>query len=273
MIDLARPFLLIAFFSFIYIYNLDLFSHSNSITFFNVGQGDAIYIKSADDKRILIDAGPSNNLSEHLGLYFFPFLCRFDYVIITHPHEDHVGGLSNVFSDCRVGEVIMPKFDYNSLVFQKILETIRSKNIPILHVEDKQKIIFNDFVLYFLSPDYEFLANETNPNNFSIVLLLDSFAFEALLMGDLEKEGQEKIDINFLKELVDGHLDVIKVAHHGAKDSLNEKFLENFEIDTAVISVGKNKFGHPHKEVLEFYNKNASFVTRTDFDNNIRFSF
>jgi len=234
------------------------------LVFFDVGQGDALFIKSPSGKNILIDGGPDKSVLYGLGEKL-PFWQRnLDLVILTHPHADHLIGLIEVLKNYQVKKVASSGVVHTSSEYLKFLELIKEKNIPFqpLHLGDR--FDFEDGLSLEVLWPFEVLAGKQveDLNESSVVLRLSYGDFSALLTGDISKTTEEKLMNNF-----NFQVNVLKVPHHGSKISLDEEFLKMLACQTAVICVGQNKFGHPAKETLE--KLKSLRVLRTDQEGEI----
>ena len=252
------------------------------VIFCDVGQGDAILITKGTTQ-ILIDAGPNQKalscLSNHL-----PFWDRtIELIILTHPDNDHLGGLPDVIKGYNVTQLISHGLVKNSAIFWTFREQVLEKNIPVYSPKAGDKIQLGEIVFEVLFPQ-EKLGDElvwqkqtgtqvlgayTYPdksNETSIVTLLSFEDFDVLLTGDISSQEEEVISI---ETDIEKDIEVLKVAHHGSKYSSSEEFLERIDPDLAVISVGKNSYGHPTKEVLERLSQQAIKLLRTDLDGEV----
>ena len=242
--------------------------------FCDVGQGDAILIRTPQNRQILVDGGRDdqvlNCLSNTLPFYDHTL----DLVILTHPHADHVGGLINILRTYQVEKVVFWQISYDSADFREFVDLILQKQIQnstivggdVLALDQQTRAEF----WYPLSrEELEVLDASIDPydgedvNDSSIIFRLVCGDFETLLTGDAPEEIQELL----LEQGLVKESDILKVAHHGSKDGLNERFLEKLGSKLAVISVGENNtFGHPHKETLEELGDAGVEVKRTDQD-------
>ena len=242
------------------------------ITVFDVGQGDAIFVRTPSDLQILIDGGPDNTIIQKLSQEL-PFWDRnIDLIILTHPHADHLRGLLKVIERYRIDQIMITDFEYDSsefAVWQNFLEEYEGN---LIYAKKGQSIeTENELKLEILYPDIKFADNPTeNPNNTSIILKIEYGKFSMLFTGDAECEEQEKL----LSQDLD--IEVLKVPHQGAKDAGCEDFLKATSPAIAVISVGAdNQFGHPHREHLELLtelipDKKGQEIFRTDQDGDVR---
>lgn len=241
------------------------------LTFLDVGQGDGIYIETADGSRFLIDGGSSSVSS--VGEYrLIPFLRyrgtrSLDAVFVTHPDEDHCNGIKeileqNVTGDIKVECLVLPDIaNETKSDAYKDLERIAGQNeVPVIYISRGQKLQKNEAIFTCLHPAKGYAFGDANAH--SIVLNVSYGNFGALLTGDLEEEG-EKAFLSYFKNIIKnendaqkainaGNLTVLKAAHHGSAYSTPEEFLDLFSPCYTVISCGKNNsYGHPHKELLE----------------------
>lgn len=235
----------------------DLLLH---VSIYNVGQGDSILITTPNKKRMLIDGGPNEGILEHLSDEFGILPCKLDLVVISHPHADHVSGLLSVIERCKVIKIASNFIDYDSEEYKLLMSKVKGQGIKVIPLVSGNKILSDEIAVEVLWPEKSYIKEgnyATNVNNTSVVLLIDYKNFEIILTGDAESEVQERF-------LINDDIEVIKVPHQGAFDGLNEEFLEKVKPDLAVISVGKNKYGHPDPKVLGAYNKRGIEVLRTD---------
>lgn len=231
------------------------------IYFFDVGQADSVLIKSNDDT-VLIDAGNRND-GENLANYIKNDLKinDIDIVIGTHPHEDHIGGMNYIIDSFDIGKIYLPDVTSNAKFFEKLLDSIESKDYKISVPKIDEKIKLNNLVFNVLSVD----DNDKNINDCSIVLKLNYLDTKYLFMGDASKSVEKKLLDKDIKA------DVIKIGHHGSSYSSSKKFLESVNPNIAIISVGKdNKYKHPTKSVLETLNNLNIKYYRTDIDGTIK---
>lgn len=243
------------------------------IQFFDVGQGDAMLITTPNKKKILVDGGPSSEIDRYL-FYEMPFYCHLDYVVLTHAHYDHLAGLNRVVQRCTVDTILFNDAAYESRAYATWTSNITQNATQKVH----SAIISDDFFIdgvsfYVLWPTQEFLDSfKGNINNRSIVLFVDYNEFEALLLGDAQIEVLPKLDISRVQKYIDGQLDVYKASHHGAKNGLYLQLFKLINPKYVVISVGaQNKYGHPHKEVLDFFESLETTVYRTDINGTVEF--
>lgn len=274
-------FLLIAnLFAWSVVYEINQ-SHQFEVVFFDVGQGDAIFIKSPEGHRILIDGGSGPIILERLSEEMFFWERNMDLVILTHAHYDHVGGLIDVVSRYNIDFILWNGLlDDNSVsrAWKKTLENT-SSNIKI--AKAGQRIKGQSFYIDVL---YPFKHQEVKDLNLSsLVLRMVSKNGTFIFMGDAykinEREIIEKQDFckqnnHYLCSFVILESDVLKVGHHGSRTSTSDEFLKRVNPSKAIISAGKNNsYGHPHKETLEILKNHGIRVFRTDLDGSIKITF
>ena len=235
------------------------------LTFYDVGQGDAILITYKNDKQILIDGGPSYEIDRLLRRKYLVNNCKIDVLILTHPHNDHLKGLNRIIDHCVVNKVVSNTVSYESAAYEKWNSRLGSVDMTIVG----NNLEVGGITLYVIWPNEEYLNDFNDVNDTSIVLLLKYRDFEALLTGDVEIEGIKRVDVDSLVELIEGKLDVYKVPHHGSNGSHHEGFLDNFTLDTCIIMSGENSYGLPNKEVIEDLESRGCDVRRTDKEGDI----
>jgi len=247
------------------IFALIIFSDSQKleITFLDVGQGDAILI-SQGSNQILIDGGPSGQvLLEKLGKSI-PFWDRkIEMVIATHPDQDHIQGLVSALGSYEVDFIMENSREADSQVYQNLKNTIEEKGIEKIDAEKGTKIKFeNGAELEIIYAKKDGSAKDNNSNSIVSKLIFGENSF--LLTGDIP--DSEENNLNDIKTKV------LKVSHHGSKNSTTENFLEKVKAEKAIISAGKNnRYGHPAEEVLERLNNFNIEVLRTDEWGDINF--
>lgn len=263
------------------------YSFQERLVVCDVGQGDAILI-SQGEKQILVDGGPDAKVLKCLAEEM-PMDDRvIDLLILTHPDLDHFGGLIEVFKNYQIKEMILPNLGKNSKEFMELYELIwqaaKKEETKITKPELAQKRCeTNSWCWEILRKNqaslpenifsYKYSTNELSDmltkfdqsnydyNNGSIVIIVDLDHKKFLLTGDMEEAAELAIiDQNLLNKI-----DVLKIAHHGSKNSSNEFFLSVVRPEISLISVGKNNnFGHPTEVVLKRLQKLKSKIFRTD---------
>ena len=229
------------------------------IDFIDVGQADSILIRNQDEV-MLIDAGTNEagetvvNYLEKLGI------TKINYLIGTHPHEDHIGGLDDVINNFDIEQIYMPKIETTTKTFEDVLEAIENKNLTVIAPNKGDKIELGQAVGKFMT---EPILDKDNLNLSSLVLRLEFGNTSYLFMGDAEEENEKTI--NWPKT------DVLKVGHHGSSTSSSENFLNQVQPQYAVIMAGKdNSYGLPKQEIIDKLNNIGSEIYRTDEDGTIQ---
>lgn len=235
------------------------------MVFCDVGQGDAIYIRTPKGADILVDGGPNgavlNCLSRHM-----PFWDReIELAFLTHPQADHLSGMLSVLLRYKVDNFGIGIEVNDSLGYKQLLELLKKNNVKIFNPYQGQKISFDDQITFDVLWPYsdwveKHLNTSTDLNIFSTVLLVSYKNFDALLTGDADSTIQAEI----LKDNNLGQVDILKVPHHGSKTALLDDFLNAIKPKMAVISVGKNSYGHPNAELIERLKAIGASIKRTD---------
>ncbi len=234
------------------------------IHYINVGQGDAILIQNKDFN-ILIDSGP-NTSSEFLISYLNSLhIKKLNYIIATHPHEDHIGAMDDIINNFGVHKFIGPKITTTDTDFKNMIEALKSKNLNISTVTDNLTIkLSNNNSLYFL---WTGSTIDDNINNYSMVVQYNHKDISFLFTGDVEKEVETKL----LSSPVNLSSKVLKVSHHGSNSSSTLNFLNEVNPFISIISCGMgNDYGHPHKNTLTTLKDLNSSIYRTDLNGTIK---
>ena len=234
------------------------------LIFCDVGQGDGIIIRTPSGKIILVDGGPDEKILDCLSRHT-PFWERtITLMLLSHPHADHLNGLISVVDRYLTKHFVSEKLANNTTGYNTLHEVLMSKQIPQRNVFLGDSMSMSDgIVLRILSPTKKLLT-ETSPNGIigeskefaNLITQLSYKDFTALLVGDSQAPQVEAA-----ASLVTSSLDVLQVPHHGSLTGLSEKALTMLKPKLAVVSVGKNSYGHPAKYTLELL-KNASIPTR-----------
>lgn len=242
------------------------FNKNLKVIFLDVGQGDSILIKTPNKQNILIDGGPDNKVLYGLGKNIPFYRRKIDLMILTHSDFDHITGLIEVLKRYKVKEIFYNGLYDNSPEFQEWLKTIKEKNISLEAImADKEINLGNNLILKDIFP-FESSIVDSNNNNTSLVNKLIYKKISFLFTGDLEEEGEAEL-INKKEDLKN---DVLKIGHHGSKNSTSQNFLEKVLPKYAIISVGKNKFGHPSLRILSRLKRLGVNILRTDINGEIR---
>ena len=253
-----------------------------NIVFCNVGQGDAIFIRSPSGKDILVDAGPNNKVIDCLSRHM-PFWDKtIEIAILTHPHSDHLNGFLDVLKNYKVLSFVTLDLKNNTSSFNAMLESLKEEKINIGFVYEGDRFRFKDGLsISIVGPSREFLV-KTSPrgligerNEFANVVSLIKFKnFSALLTGDSQREElKEALRLSANWRIAQGKISILQVPHHGSKTGLTEELLNQANPKLAVISVGQmNKYGHPATEIIELLKNKGIKILRTDEHGEIEIS-
>jgi len=222
----------------------------------DVGQGDAILIQRRNTQ-ILIDSGPNNKVLDCLGRHMPFWDKKIELAISTHIDKDHSGGFLEVYKSYDIENILTNDLD-NPIFSTQTAQLLRNAIKNAIFPSDDLKLRVGVIHLDVLYPNSEYYSNNTN--DYSIVNLLQYGQFKAVFTGDLELNISEDL---FEKEKI-GSVDYIKIAHHGSKNGTSSRLLEYLDPKIAVISVGKNSYGHPSPEVLKILNDREINILRTD---------
>ncbi len=236
------------------------------VTFMDVGQGDSALIRTPEGANILIDGGESLSVLHKALLK--RGVGRIDLLVLSHPHSDHVGGLTSVVKRMKVGLILDSGQIHTSPLYKEFLEEIKERNIPYKIV--RRGMIFQiakDVRIEILHPPSKFITGTVSDlNNNSIVARISYSNISFLFPGDLELEGQKNI-ISYAKNL---ESDVFKIPHHGSTGGIYPLFLDAVKPGIAVISVGKNNpFGHPARHTLKHLESLGIRTYRTDEEGDV----
>lgn len=236
--------------------------------FIDVGQGDCEFIALPNGNCMLIDAGEAENASLVISKISSLGYKKIDYLVVTHPHTDHMGAMSQIIDSFNIGKIYMPRAQANTRTYEKLLNKIADKGLKINTAKAGVKVYESTKLnIDFVAPNdtsYEDL------NNYSAVLRIKYGASSFLFTGDAEKLAE--------KEIIDAYsgaiqADVLKVGHHGSRYSSCNDFLYEVMPRYAIIECGKdNSYGHPHKQAVDRLKKASAEILRTDLDGDISIS-
>lgn len=249
--------------------------YSNSVTFFDVGQGDAALIKFDNGQKMLVDCGINRKILSKLGSAL-PFFDRtIDYLLVTHPDGDHYGGCPAVLERYQVKNIIVngtQKFnDPYWLAWQKYRQ-LEQANTKI--IAGRETLVIGSSKLEFLAPD-ESLGldpSKAGGNNHSIVFSLKNNLGKFLFTGDMETPLEDALMAKYCStssRCSALKADYLKVGHHGSDSSSGVDFLQVVDPKKTIISVGPNKYGHPSLRTLRKLGRVGALIWRTDLLNDI----
>lgn len=262
------------------------------ITFCNVGQGDAMYIRTSVGQDIVIDGGPNERVLSCLGERMAFWDREIDLMVLTHPHEDHFKGLIEILKRYRVKNIVIPPIENSeSDLYTSFITLVKNEQATVKNLYQGEKIEFtgqkdknssiNKIVFNSLWPAKKWVAdnssivlNGTNfasetaysdLNDFSQILQMSYGDFDVLFTGDGESSILEQ-----LKNLIPPNsIEVLKVPHQGNKNALTEDLVSYIKPKLGVIMVGKNSYGHPSPQTIQLLTNNGSLVRRTDQDGDV----
>ncbi len=230
------------------------------LVFCSVGQGDAI-LAVLGDEQILVDGGPNRQVLDCLSRHL-PFYDRtIEMVVLSHPDADHVTGLIDVLEGYEVKQLVINSHAEDTDTWREFQKAVLAEGAAVYFPQKGDRINLGSLQMAVLWPESQdkvlgatTIKNEANET--SVAMKLTFGQFDALLPGDLSSKIEPELDLS--------EVEVLKVAHHGSKYATGTDFLNQVRPDLAVISVGKNSFGHPTDEVLERLKQAGSEVLRTD---------
>lgn len=242
-------------------------SNDMIVHYINVGQGDAELIQ-VNGKNMLIDSGSRTNEKDLFNYLDKLKIKKLDYVIATHPHEDHIGNMDEVIDKYEIGQFYAPKVTHTTKTFEDMINALKRKNLKINVIKEGTNSIDlgkNTKVQVFC-PKENGYSKDTDLNNFSPIMKITYGKNSFLFTGDAEKLEENYV----LNKNYDIKSDVLKLGHHGSSTSTTNNFLKAVDPSIGIISCGiDNKYGHPHKETISKLSKQNVKVYRTDKDGNI----
>lgn len=256
------------------------------IVFCDVGQGDAAYIRFPDGRDMVVDGGPNDKVLGCLSKYM-PFWDRhINLVVMTHPQKDHMQGLMSVFARYQVDYFVRSDVQNTTEGYQKLVDTVNAKHVPVKFITRGGRIAIGSTLLSFLWPSSEQIAKAHDfirpglaaqgqalsnsvlgssvvgdLNDYCLVFSLRYGSFDAMFTGDAD----QRVENNYTGDtLADDTVEVLKVPHHGSKTGMTDSFITWLRPKLAIISVGKNSYGHPSREAIDTLLSIGAKVLRTD---------
>ena len=234
------------------------------VHYLDVDQGDSIFIELPNNETMLIDAAESyqsENIINYLKNLNYQ---KIDYVIGTHPHTDHIGGLKNIINTFEIGKIYMPKVVSTTKTYESLLMAIKDKNLKINTAKAGTSIIDTDTLkINILAPNNSIY---TELNNYSVITKITYGTTKFLFMGDAEKLSENEIKENVTA-------DVIKIGHHGSNTSSSIDFIKKVNAKYGIISVGlNNKYNLPKEETITNWENSGTKIYLTSTNGTIRAS-
>jgi len=231
------------------------------ISFLNVGQGDSALLNLPQSTQVLFDAGRDNKTVEQVAEAMPFFDKKIEFVVISHFDSDHVGGLDEIMRSYDVGKIIIARAQKDQEEAKQLVEEAEKDEIEVKYVSRLDTVYFRSPVKgMVLWPERE--TEGLKDNDLSLVMQIEGAGKKVLMTGDIENKGQVYL---FAKnDIADLDTDILKFPHHGAAGAFNEKLFELTTPEKVIISVGRNSYGHPSGDLIDFLkNKMLEFV-RTD---------
>ena len=235
--------------------------NATCVYFLDVGQGDSEYIRTKEGTNIVIDAGSDARVLNVLQKVMPMADKEIDLLVLTHPDKDHIGGIDDILSHYIVHEIWYNGDNDKSQIFKEVwnaMENEKKDGAEIIVPSKNQTKVFGQDLFSIV-----YQANNPDDDNAnSLVAMFSEGEWDALFMADLTADYESQI--------VARDIEILKIGHHGSKNATTDWLLNNFKPETAVISVGKNSYGHPTPEVLDKLSDRNITIHRTDKEGTIK---
>jgi len=236
------------------------------VTFIDVGQGDAAWIRTPDGWDILIDGGEQTEGPNLVSYLHGEGVTDIEVLILSHPHADHVGGLVTVLENMDVDQALLNCEAYSSTIYQTFQNLLATKAIPTVCARDGDSLAWGPYIsAAVVNPPEPLMTGSDHINNNSVVLRVSYDTVDFLFTGDIQSDAEDEI----LTRGRTVEAEILKVPHHGSKYSSTAPFLSAIGPEVAVISVGPNTYGHPAPETLQRLQDAGAIICRTDEDGTI----
>lgn len=237
-----------------------------AVYFLSVGQGNGALV-DLGQVEILIDAGKDEKAAKEIEKILGDSDKYIDVVVLTHPNYDHYGGLKYILNNYQVGAFVYNGKESHSPSFQKLKKLLKEKHLLMMQLGEGDSIKYQGNSFSVLSPDKK-LLNLLDDNESSLVMMLKTKGRSFLFTGDIGQRTEDNLAGKY-----NLRADVLKVPHHGSRFSLSKKFFQAVSPLISIVSVGQNKYGHPHGEVLKTLFNLGSVIYRTDKEGTIKIPF
>lgn len=243
-----------------------------TVTFFDVGQGDAAFVSTPNNKHFLIDTGRWERDYNSAKYVIIPFLKandiqKLDAIFLSHPHADHIGGMPELIDHIPIDTIYYSGAGYESKLFQNYQNKAGQKDIPVVPLSAGRSIPIDPAIRLFSYGPAKGVT-KSNVNNHSLVLELIYGQSQMLFMGDAEAQQEERITEEYPKLI---KTDLLKVGHHGSKTSSSTDFLEHTQATYGIVSVAKrNSFHHPNAAAIRRLQSDSIVLSYTSLSGAIK---
>lgn len=227
--------------------------------FIDVGQGDCTLFISGSES-MLIDCGEKEYSQHVINSVRNYGITQLDYVVVTHAHSDHMGGMADILDAIPTENIIISEPCENSAatnIYGNFLDAADRSNADIILAEPDYTFSLGEAECRILAP---FNVSSTEENDNSVIMHITAGTTSFLMTGDTEKKTEKEL----IKQYPDLSATILKVAHHGSTSSSGKDFIKQISPETAIISVGENSYGHPKEEVLKTLDNYSVSYLRTD---------
>ena len=234
------------------------------VSFLDVGQGDAALVRAPDGTAVVIDGGPPDAGPAVIGALKEAGVEKVEWMVGSHPHSDHIGGLVDLLREVPVAQALDPGYNHGTSLQRTYVKLLQEKKVRVTRARAGQTYDWGGARFEILAPEEPLIkGTRSDANNNSIVGRLVFGKARFLFTGDMEEAERARL----LKSVRPEQLrsDVLKVAHHGSHNGTDPAFLQAVKPDYAVVSLKKgNEYGHPHREALDALSAAGVKILRTD---------
>lgn len=232
----------------------------------DVGNADCILVVAPDGETMLIDAGESTAYNDIARVLYDLDIQTIDYLVMTHPHADHIGSMDEIIENFDVETLIKSPADGDTQTYEKVMQAAEENHVNIETIWAGKNDTLGDVVIDYYNPSLDAPTNK-DQNEYSIAMLLTYENTKYLCLGDIENSALNSMVNEYYTDI---DCDIIKIAHHGSKNGTTEALLRYTSPDIAIIPCGSNNpYGHPHNDTLELLDKFNALVLRSDINGDI----